>query len=287
MRVRNNFGYSDEYAVVPSEPVSSPLTRGRFVEKRQRRDSPTIVRGSFGVLPGSDLDVASSALPGTQNIFAFDPSVVGGVRGYDFAQERGSAGTTRRFVPSLPTPAFVPRGASPLPTPRLTPTPVPIPIPRGGPGPAGVVNMWKVTPATPPGYFTPSVPEGAYYPETGAGRFRYVPGVSPYRYVPRSPMLPGEAFFRFLFGRRSAPSSTPSTAAASSASTLPLLPAYDLFQPGVFGPGIDAATQDPALAKVREEESRSFPFLPVLLLGGGAFLAYRVVRGKKGEAKAA
>ena len=258
MRVRNNFGYSDEYAVVPSEPVSSPLTRGRFVEKRQRRDSPTIVRASFGVLPGSDLDMAFSELP--------------------------TGGETRRLVP---TPAFVPRGASPLPTPRLTPTPVPIPIPRGGPGPAGVVNMWKVTPATPPGYFTPSVPEGAYYPETGAGRFRYVPGVSPYRYVPRSPMLPGEAFFRFLFGRRSAPSSTPSTAAAPSASTLPLLPAYDLFQPGVFGPGIDAATEDPALAKVREAENRSFPFLPVLLLGGGAFLAYRVVRGKKGEAKAA
>jgi hypothetical protein len=104
-------------------------------------------------------------------------------------------------------------------------------------------------------------------------------------------LLPGEAFFRFLFGRGGATPSTPSTPSAPSA-TAPassaLLPAYDLFQPGIFGPG-DATTEDPALAQVRakkEEESRSFPLLSVLLLGGGALLAYRVVRGKGASAGA-
>lgn len=290
MRVRNNLGYSDaEYvAEASTAPASTPLTRARFVQKMARRDEPRIYRAvAFGALPGSDLDMASGALPGTRDILAFDPSVVGGTRGYNFAQERGTAGETRRYVPSLPTPAFVPRGASPLPTPRLTPTPVPIPRRTE----TGVVNMWKVTPAVPQGYFAPSTPEGAYYPEQGSsGRFRYVPGVSPYRFVPRPRMLPGEAFFRFFFGRGG--STTPSTPSAPSTSAAPasstLLPAYDLFQPGIFGPG-DATTEDPALAQVRakkEEESRSFPLLSVLLLGGGALLAYRVVRGKGAAAGA-
>lgn len=257
MRVRNNLGYSDaEYvAEAATAPAFTPLVRTRFVQKMARRDEPRIYRPiDLGVLPGSDLDMASGALPGMREI-------------------------------PFPTPAFVPRGPSPLPTPRLAPrfTPTPVPIPRGTG--AGVVNMWKVTPAVPQGYFAPSTPEGAYYPEQGSsGRFRYVPGVSPYRFVPRPRMLPGEAFFRFFFGRGG--STTPSTPSAPSTSAAPasstLLPAYDLFQPGIFGPG-DATTEDPALAQVRakkEEESRSFPLLSVLLLGGGALLAYRVVRGK-------
>ena len=250
MRVRNNLGYSDaEYvAEASTAPASTPLTRARFVQKMARRDEPRIYRAiGMGALPGSDLDMAFSALPGMREI-------------------------------PFPTPAFVPRGPSPLPTPRLTPTPVPIPRRTE----TGVVNMWKATPAVPQGYFAPSTPEGAYYPEQGSsGRFRYVPGVSPYRFVPRPRLLPGEAFFRFFFGRGgSTTPSAPSTSAAPASGTL--LPAYDLFQPGVFGPG-DATTEDPALAQVRakkEEESRSFPLLSVLLLGGGALLAYRVVRGK-------
>ena len=81
---------------------------------------------------------------------------------------------------------------------------------------------------------------------------------------------------------RGGAASTPSTSSTATApASSALLPAYDLFQPGVFGPG-DATTEDPSLAKVKADESKGFPFLSVLLLGGGAFLAYRVVRGKKG-----
>jgi hypothetical protein len=140
--------------------------------------------------------------------------------------------------------------------------------------------MWSVTPAIPEGYFRPTLPPGAGVPEvfTAPDGRRW--------FAPRPRMLPGELLWLRLLnalrgGAAPAPSA-PATAPSSSA----LLPAYDLFQPGVFGPG-DATTEDPALSKVKADESRGFPFLPVLLLGGGAFLAYRVVRGKKGAEKAA
>jgi hypothetical protein len=143
--------------------------------------------------------------------------------------------------------------------------------------------MWSVTPAIPEGYFRPTLPPGAGVPEvfTAPDGRRW--------FAPRPRMLPGELFWLRLLnalrgGAAPAPSTTPSTTTAPSSSAL--LPAYDLFQPGVFGPG-DATTEDPALSKVKADESRGFPFLPVLLLGGGAFLAYRVVRGKKGAEKAA
>jgi hypothetical protein len=139
--------------------------------------------------------------------------------------------------------------------------------------------MWNVTPAIPEGYFRPTLPPGAQVPEvfTAPDGRRW--------FAPRPRMLPGEGFFRWLFRR--APAAPTPSAPATAPSTLPLLPAYDLFQPGVFGPG-DATTEDPSLAKVKADESKGFPFLPILLLGGGAFLAYRVVRGKKGaQVKAA
>jgi hypothetical protein len=138
--------------------------------------------------------------------------------------------------------------------------------------------MWNVTPAVPEGYFRPSLPQGAQVPEvfTAPDGRRW--------FAPRPRLLPGELFWlRLLNALRGGAASTPSTSSAATApSSSALLPAYDLFQPGIFGPGIDAATEDPALAKVKADESRGFPFLSVLLLGGGAFLAYRVVRGKKG-----
>ena len=164
-----------------------------------------------------------------------------------------------------PTPQTLPRGGSPAPAPATT-------------------RMWNVSPAIPEGTFRPVLPPGAQVPEVFTapdGRRWYIP--------PQPRRLPGEFFWQRLLnllrGGRGAPTpSAPSTASVPSSSAL--LPAYDLFQPGIFGPGIDATTEDPALAKVKDEESRGFPFLPVLLLGGGAFLVYRVVR-KKGAEKAA
>jgi hypothetical protein len=164
--------------------------------------------------------------------------------------------------------------------PRWRPTPAPgprdaVPLPFATPG---VTRMWNVTPAVPEGYFRPSLPQGAQVPEvfTAPDGRRW--------FAPRPRLLPGELFWlRLLNALRGGAASTPSTSSAATApSSGALLPAYDLFQPGIFGPGIDAATEDPALAKVKADESRGFPFFSVLLLGGGAFLAYRVVRGKKG-----
>jgi len=181
--------------------------------------------------------------------------------------------------PAVPEGTFSPSQEYSL-GPRWRPTPQT--LPRGGspaPAPApGVTRMWSVTPAIPEGYFRPTLPPGAGVPEvfTAPDGRRW--------FAPRPRMLPGELLWLRLLnalrgGAAPAPSTTPSTTTAPSSSVL--LPAYDLFQPGIFGPG-DATTEDPALSKVKADESRGFPFLPVLLLGGGAFLAYRVVRGKKG-----
>jgi hypothetical protein len=238
------------------------------------------VRNSLGYadVPGADLDPGSSALPGTRDVFTFAPGARGGV--WSFAPvspaDSGSGVRARPFA-VLPAPSFFPRGGSPAPLdlPRITPTP--LPIPRGTTPAPGVTRMWNVTPAIPEGYFRPTLPPGAQVPEvfTAPDGRRW--------FAPRPRMLPGELFWlRLLNALRGGAASTPSTSSTATApASSALLPAYDLFQPGVFGPG-DATTEDPALSKVKADESRGFPFLPVLLLGGGAFLAYRVVRGKKG-----
>jgi hypothetical protein len=72
----------------------------------------------------------------------------------------------------------------------------------------------------------------------------------------------------------------------------PLLPAYDLFQPGVFGPGEASLPTDETSPETSPEAVAASPeeggslLLPLLLAGGGAFLAYRYIKGKKGAAGA-
>ena len=239
------------------------------------------VRNSLGY-SDADADFASEAMPGTRDVFTFAPGARGGVWSPTPGAPTTAGGIRVRPFATLPAPSpFAPRGGSPAPLdlPRITPRPFDF-TPRGGsPAPApGVTRMWNVSPAIPGGTFRPVLPEGAQVPEVFTapdGRRWYIP--------PQPRRLPGDWFWQRLLnllrgGRGATTPSAPSTATVPSSSAL--LPAYDLFQPGIFGPGIDAATEDPALAKVKEDESKGFPFLPVLLLGGGAFLAYRVVRKK-------
>jgi hypothetical protein len=150
--------------------------------------------------------------------------------------------------------------------------------------------MWNVSPAIPEGTFRPTLPPGARFPEvftTPDGRpnlpGRAFPGVviapdGRRWYIPPQPRrLPGDMFWLRLLNLLRG-GAAPATTTAPTSSTL--FPAYDIFQPGVFGPGIDA-TEDPE-TQVPTDDGKRFPFLAILLLGGGAFLAYRVVRGKKG-----
>lgn len=287
-RVRNSLGYADvdadaEYVSQGGRwqvtAQSAPRSEAQSTSGRPRWLPAARTRNALGYGAAPDFDSGSSSLPGTRDVFTFAPAVVGGSRGYEFAPSDATAGGLRvRPFATLPAPGFFPRGGSPAPLdlPRITPAPRDF-TPRGGtPAPApGVTRMWNVSPAIPGGTFRPVLPEGAQVPEVFTapdGRRWYIP--------PQPRRLPGDWFWQRLLNllRGGRGATTPSTATVPSSAGL--LPAYDLFQPGVFGPGIDATTEDPALAKVKEDESKGFPFLPVLLLGGGAFLAYRVVRKK-------
>lgn len=252
------------------------------------------VRNSLGY-SDADADFASEAMPGTRNVFTFAP----GARGAMWTPTPGSpttGGETRaRPFATLPAPSpFSPRGGSPEPLdlPRLGPRAF---TPRGGsPAPApdpAVTRMWNVTPAIPEGTFRPTLPPGARFPEvftTPDGRpnlpGRAFPGVVTAPdgrrwYIPPQPRrLPGDMFWlrlRNLLRGDAAPA--PSTTAPTNTV---LLPAYP-FPEGDFGPGT-ATTEDPEGTQVPTDAGKRFPFLAILLLGGGAFLAYRVVRGKKG-----
>lgn len=266
MRVRNSLGYT-EVPVYGAAPV-----------------------------PGPDSDPGSSALPGTRNVFTFSPAVVGGSRGFQFAPSDATAGGIRVVFDTLPAPGFFPRGGSPEPLdlPRITPAPPRGSPPRGGspaPAPApAVTRMWNVSPAIPEGTFRPTLPPGARFPEvftTPDGRpnlpGRAFPGVVTAPdgrrwYIPPQPRrLPGDMFWlRLLNLLRGGATPAPSTTAPTNTV---LLPAYP-FPEGNFGPGT-ATTEDPE-TQVPTDDGKRFPFLAILLLGGGAFLAYRVVRGKKG-----
>jgi len=174
---------------------------------------------------------------------------------------------------------------------RWRPT-TPQTLPRGGtPAPApAVTRMWNVSPAIPEGIFRPTVPPGARFPEvftTPDGRpnlpGRALPGVVTAPdgrrwYIPPQPRrLPGDMFWlRLLNLLRGGAAPAPSTTAPTNTV---LLPAYP-FPEGDFGPGT-ATAEDPERTQVPTDDGKRFPFLAVLLLGGGAFLAYRIVRGKK------
>ena len=223
-----------------------------------------------GVSHAQKADAYGSPLP----IPTMTPSVLPG-------QTSTYATTASRWSltpsPAVPESAFSQQQYSLGPRWRPTPAPGPrdaVPLPFATPG---VVRTWNVTPAIPEGTFRPTLPQGAQVPEvfTAPDGRRW--------FAPRPRLLPGELLWlRLLNALRGGAASTPSASAGgATAPSSALLPAYDLFQPGIFGPG-EATTEDPALSKVKADESRGFPFLPVLLLGGGAFLAYRVVRGKKG-----
>jgi hypothetical protein len=265
------------------------------------------VRNSLGYAeaPGADFDPSSEAMPGTRNVFTFSP----GARGAMWTPTPGSpttGGETRaRPFATLPAPPidFFPRGGSPEPLdlPRITPAPRDF-TPRGGrggtPAPApAVTRMWNVSPAIPEGTFRPTVPPGARFPEVFTapdGRpnlpGRALPGVVTAPdgrrwYIPPQPRrLPGDMFWlRLLNLLRGGAAPAPSTTAPTNTV---LLPAYP-FPEGDFGPGT-ATAEDPERTQVPTDDGKRFPFLAVLLLGGGAFLAYRVVRGKKGaQVKAA
>jgi len=247
------------------------------------------VRNSLGYVeaPRADFNPSFEAMLGTRNVFTFSPAVVGGSRGYEFAPSDATAGGTRvRPFATLP---------QPLDLPRIPPAPF---TPRGGrggtpaPAPApAVTRMWNVSPAIPEGTFRPTVPPGARFPEvftTPDGRpnlpGRALPGVVTAPdgrrwYIPPQPRrLPGDMFWlRLLNLLRGGAAPAPSTTAPTNTV---LLPAYP-FPEGDFGPGT-ATAEDPERTQVPTDDGKRFPFLAVLLLGGGAFLAYRVVRGKKG-----